>query len=197
MAGTLAVDVRSYLYSLEGGLKIADAFIPTPFAASALGVEQTTVRAYMRNAQLEPFMITSEWEEAWTGVSARSLLKELKRRDQVVTDLIEPIMLDLKQLGGELIEYGKLMPKHGLSASNPHHRNLIGVVLGEVSKRSYADHKVLLSVQVVRKQDHMPSEPFFDLAVDLGAMREGVDHDEFTKSHLKKVRALAARGAFD
>jgi hypothetical protein len=198
MAGAaVGIDVRDYLLGLGGALKSADVFIPIPFAASALGIEQTTIRAYVRSGQLKPFLLTSEWDEKWTGVSGRSLLKELQARDQQVADLVDPIIYDLKELGGERIEYGKLMPKFGLSANNPHHRNLIGQVLGEVSKRSYDEHKVMLSVQVVRKHDQLPSEPFFDLAVGLGAMREDTDHEEFVKRHLRKIRELAEAGYFE
>ena len=192
MAG---VDVRNYLLGLSAALRATDVFIPIPFAASALGIEQTTVRAYVRSGQLKPFLLTSEWDEKWAGISARSLLKELQARDKQVTDLIEPIATELKKLGGERIEYGKLMPKFGLSANNPHHRNLIGIVLGKVSERSYVEHKkVLLSVQVVRKNNHLPSEPFFQLAVGLRVMREGADQEDFVKQHLKKIRDMAAAG---
>jgi hypothetical protein len=188
--------VRDYLLGLESALKSVDVFVPIPFAASALGIEQTTIRAYVRTGQLKAFLLTSEWNEKWTGVSARSLLKELNGRDQQVADLVDPIMYELTELGGERIEYGKLMPKFGLSASNPHHRNLIGQVLGKVSERSYDKHKVMLSVQVVRKHDQLPSEPFFDLAIQLGAMRDETDHEDFVKRQIRKIRDLAEAGAF-
>lgn len=195
-ASAKPIDVRTYLISLEHGLSSADVFIPIPFAASILGVEQTTVRAYVRSGQLDPLLLTSEYDEKWSGVSARSLLGEVRAREKVVNDLVEPVMADLKALGGELIEYGVLMPKHGLSANNPHHRGLIAMVLGEISTRSWNEHDVLLSAQVVRKDTKLPSEPFFDLAIHLGAMEEDEEWGVFMKRHIKKIRGLAAKGRF-
>ena len=62
---TDAVDVRDYLLGLKDALKSKDVFVPIPFAASALGIEQTTVRAYVRSGQLQPFVLTSKWDETW------------------------------------------------------------------------------------------------------------------------------------
>lgn len=194
MAFVGSIDVMDYLGGLKKALPLADVFIPVPFAATALGVEQTTVRAYIRSGQLEALNVMSEYDEKWPGVSARSLLKEMATREKVIDDLVAPATQLLMELAGQLVEYGVFMTKLGLSAANPHHRSLIARVLGRVSEQSKDEYGILLSAQVVRKNNHLPSDPFFDLAVHLKAMRPESDKSAFLLRQLKKIKELAAAG---
>lgn len=67
------------------------------------------------------------------------------------------------------------MPELDMEVQNPSHRNSIGWVLGAVSCQTYEethvdgddDTGVMLSALVVRKQSQLPSEPFFQLLVEL------------------------------
>lgn len=189
------IEVKDYLYGLKGALAEADVAVPYPVAAAALGVEQTTVRAYVRSGQLDPFVLTSaESDERWPCVSARSLLQDVEQRDRQINDLVEPVLAALVKLKGDTIEYAKLMPQFGLSAQNPHHRLLIAKVLGEVSYRTHKSHGVLLTAVVVRKGEGIPSEPFFWLAEELNYLKPGGDLQSFWNRHIAKIRTLFARG---
>lgn len=196
MTDQSGLGVKEYLYGLRGALELADIAVPYPVAGAALGVEATTVRAYVRSGQLEPLNLHSaDPKGRWPGVSARSVLEEVERRDAQVNDLVGPVLKALLKLKGEAIEYAKLMPQFGLSAQNPHHRLLIAKVLGEVSKRTHETHKVLLTAAVVRKDTGQPSEPFFWLAMELGYLDEDGDYAAFWKRHMTKIRKLFGSGA--
>lgn len=192
--GIRELHIRAYLDGLKAGLGGTDAFIPVPMAANVLGVEPTTVRAYLRSGLLAAMKIDAEDDE-WSGVSARSLIREVDARRLKIMALVDPMMRDLVQLGGQRVDYSTFMSRHGLSSRNPNHRLLTAQALGEVSTASW-DHEVLLTAQVVRRDNQLPSQPFFDLAVDLGAMAEDDDQEVFIRRHLRKIRRVVSTGAF-
>jgi hypothetical protein len=66
----------------------------------------------------------------------------------------------------------------------------MGAVLRQVCRESYREHGVMLGVLVGNKKRKFPSDGFFELARELGAMRPNELPQEFYKAELQKVFAI-------
>lgn len=88
---------------------------------------------------------------------------------------------------GHPITYGDLAQQFGLDMGNPHERNALAYVLGEISNYEYGCGRPLLSVLVIHSgDDGMPGGGFFDLAQGYGRF-DGKDRQAFYWSEARRA----------
>lgn len=90
-----------------------------------------------------------------------------------LVEKIRPVLIEVAKSGG-LISYPDAMAHLRLWQDIPADSSLFEEIIAEVSRRSYQQSQVLLSVVVSKRtRDAVPSESFFDLAKKLGC--DGLD----------------------
>ncbi len=178
-------DLDAYLVASSGDEDLA--FLPVPIVAEYLGISSPAVTARLKSGSLEEVRIGKQ-----RFVSRRSLVA-LREADQDMIERTEAFLVDLARRGETRVFYDPVMSNVGLRWQVPAHRDKIGWVLGQVSERSYAKDKVLLSVLVHKKTpgDTLPSGGFFDMAGQPDLDTEG-KHDLVARE-TRKVRKKFGR----
>lgn len=161
--------------------------VPASYAAHVLGKSLPSIEAFVEKGFLEAVIIEDN-DKTWKGVTMSSLLQYPEKATQGFPSA-ENIYCELKKLAkrGDRIFYSELMDMFGLNYKNPHHRKKIGLLLCEVSEKSYVENKSMLSVVVVNKSTNVPSGTFFELAKKLKAITTYEDENEFFERQLRLV----------
>ncbi|WP_143105841.1 hypothetical protein [Brevundimonas viscosa] len=160
--------------------------VPISIAADALGYEQTTVRAHVRQGKLAEIVVACG-DHKVKGVTLASIREALEARSARIDDLKEPLRDIIWHNGPHSIEYKKVMEGVGLSSSNPHDRRLIGAALDGLSKESFEREGFLISALVVLKSSGRPSEGFYKLARSLG-LGGGKDDEAIWQAQMRLIR---------
>lgn len=186
----ISFEAKDYVYSFAQEIgRRARGFVPVPIAAAAMGVQPTTVRAYVRSGVLSEVTITSG-DEVWRGITLGSLYGELQRRQEKIDEIVDEIRPFLLERGPQLIEYGELMELVGLSWRKPNDRDLIGKALGELSKQTLEnpDMKFLISANVVSKNTQRPNSSLYYYGGILGAVEDDESEEEFWQRQMTKIK---------
>lgn len=130
------------------------------------------------------YNVSAEWLLCGTGKMFKimiSLTEEEKRTRQVLIDYASR---------REGIKYADLIEKAqlNLNMKNPHHRGLLGNILGKISEYEFGHGRPLLSSVAVLQDLKKHSDGFFKLAQDLGLgnweslKKDGFDNTEMTRT---------------
>ncbi len=93
---------------------------------------------------------------------------------------------------GDLVSYEEVGGWVELDMHNAAHRNELSEILGTVSEREYKEKRPCLSVIVVLKNTHMPSDGFITWMTKLGiysGSRDPKEQLKFTYGEMTKVWA--------
>ena len=170
--------------------------VPVSVAAAALGYEQTTIRAHIRQGKLREVAIDCDGLVV-KGVAIGSIQDVLKAREDAVASLAEELHQYLWHRGAQPIEYGELMPLVSMSSNNPHHRDMIGRALGYMSKESQLSHGFMISALVVLKATGRPNDSFFHYAEIIGAKPAKKSNERFWKEDMARIKSWAGRQEWD
>ncbi|AVZ39271.1 MULTISPECIES: hypothetical protein [unclassified Dietzia] len=122
-----------------------------------------------------------DWEELVDR--AEEILAEVARRPARGREKDFTFYSELNEALGDPFELGNWRGQNGMS-----------VLLAEVSRRSYADRKVMLSAVVLSKSGGMPGAGFFKLARDLRRMSSGEEDIKFFLEEVDRVRDAYREG---
>lgn len=161
--------------------------VPISIASTVLEIEQTTVRAHIRQGKLREVVVDCDGSLV-KGVALGSLHDVLAEREDAVQELTERLEPIIWHRGCNTIEYGELMPFVDMSTQNPHHRDMIGRALGKMSLKSYRDHGFMISALVVLKSSQRPNEIFFRFAEDIGAKKKSMGDERFWQKELDRIK---------
>ena len=170
--------------------------VPVSVAAAALGYEQTTIRAHIRQGKLREVAIDCDGLIV-KGVAIGSIQDVLKTREEAVASLAEELHPYLWHRGAQTIEYGELMSMVGMSSNNPHHRDMIGRALGHMSAESQLSHKFMISALVVLKATGRPNDSFFHYAEIIGAKPGKKSNERFWREDIARIKAWAGPQEWD
>lgn len=151
-------DVRTYLSALTADPALA--VIGTGMAAKALNLKRGAIEQRIARGSLEAVRIGSS-----VHVIAKSVATVLDRYEKLVSTIDAKLRGLAKKRG--TITYKPLMQSIGLDHRLSNERKRIGEVLGEVSRRSFKEKKVMLSVLVIDKVRGLPSTGFYSLYEEL------------------------------
>jgi len=167
-----------YIRALASDSRLS--IVPVQLAADAWGVSRAAIDAMLRDGRLEEIRV-----DKTRYVSAESLIKLLNEWDKQIAKLRKQIELYASKR--EVVFYAPLMETVGLRSTVPADRKLIGELLGEISEKTYADDKILLSAIVHRQSTGTtsPGPGFFGLANALGMNVE--DESRFLAKQMDKV----------
>lgn len=157
------------------------AALPIPLVAEYLDVSSPAVNAMLKDGRLDGVRV---------GKSTLVLLNSLQARETKRAGEENSIYKYLKKcarIGNRAVFYEPVMAQVGMTPKIPAHRSRIGWILGQISRKTYAEDGVLLSVLVHQKKagTTRPGTGFFDLAMDLGF--KYMDQDAFVKAQTDKV----------
>lgn len=172
-----------------GGIKtkaLSNILVPISIAASALGIEQTTVRAHIRQGKLNEIIVDCGGLLV-KGVSLGSIQETLAERETKVQNLADELEPLIWHRQGQTIEYGELMGMVGMSSNNPHHRDLIGRALGRLSEQSFSSYGFMISALVVLKSSQRPNEIFYELAHQIGAKKRSMSNERFWSEDMARI----------
>jgi hypothetical protein len=156
--------------------------VPIPLVADHLQVTPAAIVAMLKTDRLDGVKI---------GNSTMVKLASLQRRHDERSKEVEIVFEYLKQRaknGTRVIFYEPVMAAVNMTPRVPAHRTRIGQILGEVSKRTYKEKGVLLSILVHQKTAGVtrPGKGFFKLAHD-DIELSWDDEDEFVREQTDKV----------
>ncbi|ABL70355.1 hypothetical protein [Paracoccus denitrificans] len=174
--------VEAYVraYSKDRSLAV----MPVPMAADLFGITGAGIVSRVRNGVLGEIRISGT-----RYVTMGSVLDAISKTDREV-EIVKAYLEQQARHGVVSVEYAPVMELLGLSSKLSADRTKIGWILGEVSRRSYREKGVLLSVVVHRKNTSMPSENgFFGLVNAL--IEDWEDHyndrESFVEAETKRV----------
>ena len=81
--------------------------------------------------------------------------------------------------------YSDIAPLADLDMDNPHDRQVIGQLLGEISSFEHEHGRPLLSAIVVSMQEYSPGKGFFGLARELGLFNHNNEDDYWVEERDK------------
>lgn len=160
------------------------AAVPVPLVADHLSVSSAAVAAMLKDGRLEGVRIGSNVLVTLASLQAR----ETKRagEESVTQRYLEKCAKERVRV----IFYEPVMAQVGMTPRVPAHRTRIGNILGEISRKSYAQDGVLLSVLVHQKTAGVthPGKGFFKLAREELNLPY-IDADAFVEEQTDKVLA--------
>lgn len=160
------------------------AVMPVPLAAELFGITNAGIVTRVRNGVLEEIRVSGT-----RYVTMASVLDAVSKSDREI-EIVKAYLEQQARSGVTSVEYAPVMGLLGLSSKLSADRTKIGWILGAVSRRSYQERGVLLSVIVHRKDTGMPSENgFFGLVNNLIEDWEDryEDRDSFVEAETKRV----------
>lgn len=175
-------DVEAYVRAFSKDRSLA--VISVPMASELFGITSTGIVSRVRSGALEEIKISGT-----RYIMMRSVMDAMSKMDRQV-EVVKAYLEQQARNGVASVEYAPVMDLLGLSPKLSADRTKIGWILGAVSRQSYEDKKVLLSVIVHRKNTGMPSENgFFGLVDDL--IEDWEDHyddqEHFVADATKRV----------
>jgi hypothetical protein len=184
--------VNDYL-RLAAGAPAVYAAVPIPIAAQHLGRTENTVRTMLRDGRLSGVEIPDAAGKKVTLVTIASLLAYTDKQERTMTRSIETVRTILLQ-DPRLHTYREIMEPIGLDHHRSSDRDMISRVLAGVSRQSYDDDWLMLSVLVVAKDTNRPSPGFFALARELTLQRDDESDEQFFRRHCAEVLAHYGKG---
>ncbi|TNC95155.1 MAG: hypothetical protein FD119_2576 [Stygiobacter sp.] len=172
--------------TIEEFLEAAHSIVPFSMAATYLNLSIHSIQPMVSRGELAMVRVEEDGE-VWKGITIGSLLGAKKKRE-VSPDEIAKVDVILREQGGELINYGDLMDRIGLSYRNPHHRSRIGAILGAVSRLSYGKEGYMLSVLAVQKGTQRPNAAFYDLAREILDEADDMEDEDIFRQQRKLLR---------
>lgn len=160
------------------------AVMPVPMAAELFGITSAGIVARVRSEALRDIRVAGT-----RYITMESVLDSVSKTDRDV-DIVKAYLEQQARSGVKSIDYTPVMDLLGLSSKLSADRTKIGWVLGAVSRRSYDEKGVLLSVLVHLKNTSMPSENgFFGLVDNLIEDWEDSydDRESFVREETKRV----------
>lgn len=170
--------VQSYLAALDEDYSLA--VISKAMAAKNLGVGAPTIDRMLEDERLTGIMV-----EGTTCVRASKLI-DMAEEDKKRMEKVQGLLVKLARKGKHAF-YSHVMDPIQLSTKSPPDRKTIARILGAISKKTYEDHGILLTVLIHKKTAGKtgPSEGFFSLADFLGI--EYGDRDDFVRKQTHLV----------
>lgn len=115
------------------------------------------------------------------------------RSSEEVTEsmLHRPVYEELKRVARrqEITTYSAIAPLAGLDMDSPADRDEIRKILGKISTYEHQHGRPMLTAIVVHKHDNIPGPGFFELARQLGRLRDGDDELVFFCHEVARVHA--------
>lgn len=114
----------------------------------------------------------------------------------VTEDMLHPSIYEtLKRVAREqrTTTYSEIQHLAGLDMESPADRNTMREILGKISTFEHQNKRPMLTAVVIRKEDNIPGDGFFELARHLGVMRRGEDPLAFFAAELTRVLQAAQR----
>lgn len=179
-------NAKTYSKALADNSSLA--IIPFSMAAELLEVEVSTVQGYVRRGTLSEISVGPK--RRWVGVLASEIRQKRRVRAKLLRDLIkiaEPILVQAAKDQKTLEYNADLMIALDLKHSHAQDRDMLGKVLGELSKSSNKSDNCMISVVAVRKKDAKPNKAFFALARSLNVLAATGDENQFFKEHKETV----------
>lgn len=137
------------------------ACVPFQVAADALGIGRSAVDARVRGGKLETIKIGRV-----RYITLASVKRQIDDWQNEVTKV--KILLETEaHKGTRTLNYNPVMGIVGRKTTTPNDRTVIGRILGEISRKSFADNGFLLTAMVVQSGSGQPSGAFYDLAEEL------------------------------
>lgn len=162
--------------------------IPNKIAAELLGDTAASISKRLGNGGIEFVEIGGR-----RYVSADAIANQLAS-ENALSSMIRIELEDIAKKGGKIF-YSELMEKFGMRWQSPPDRTKIGQILGNISKATYAERGVFLSVLVHRKNGK-PTNPgpgYFALLDELERTLTGFHYDakdsNLIPKHMKEVWA--------
>jgi hypothetical protein len=152
-------DVVTYIDALAKDPTLA--IVSKKMAGVALGITRPAIAARIKNGSLATIEIGgAKHPRASALISARA--QELSEIT-IIREFLEGIAARR-----EVVTYEPVMGLLGMKTDNPHHRTKIGILLGELSRATYYENGILLSVLVHLKKPTGRSRPSsaFDKLID-------------------------------
>lgn len=182
-------DAESYARAFAKDRSLA--VIPVPMASELFSITSAGIVSRVRNGALGEIKISGT-----RYITMGSVLESLAKADREV-DVVKAYLEQQARSGVASVEYTPVMDLLGLSSKLSADRTKIGWILGAVSRQSYREKKVLLSVIVHRKNTGMPSENGFFSLVD--ELIEGwgdcyADRESFVADQTKRVLKAYRKG---
>jgi hypothetical protein len=173
-------NTSDYLLALEHDPTLA--IISMQMVADVRNVSRAAVDRMLKLGQLQEIRVGTT-----RCVRASDVIVLQRAKDQQIDTIRRYLEKCAKRR--ETTTYQPVMSEIGLSASIPSDRRISGVILGEISIKSWNDHKVLLSVLVHRKTlgRTRPGPGFFRLDEVIDDLPSWDDDDEFVDSATKRV----------
>lgn len=160
------------------------AVMPVPMAADLFGITSAGIVSRVRNGVLREIKVSGT-----RYVTMESVVDAVSKTDREA-EIVKAYLEQQARSGMTSVEYTPVMDLLGLSPKIGADRTRIGWILGAVSRRSYGERGILLSVIVHRKNTGMPSENgFFGLVDNLVEdWKDRYDNREsFVKAETKRV----------
>jgi hypothetical protein len=175
----------AYLDALRGDTSLA--VISMQMAADVRGVTRAAIDRMVQLGQLDEIKVGTT-----RCVRAKSLLDF----QDAYEDRITIVRRYLEECAQErhITTYQPVMLLIGYTHTNPAHRKAIGAILGDVSRQTWREHKIVLSV-IVHLKTSGPSRPsvgFMELAVELG-LPKIEDEDALIAREMERVWEFYAR----
>lgn len=186
------MDAEAYLSKVvEKPAKYAA--VPISIAADILGLTRAAVLEKARSGSLASVRITVG-DKSRRLVLAKALATVVHSEKEARKSLLPQIRAILGESAREhcTIRYADLMSKVGLTYRNPSHRKKIGELLGRVSETSLERDGFLLSALAVRKTTNRPNDAFFQLAQNVGLLKEE-DQEKFWQQQAARIYRHYAR----
>jgi hypothetical protein len=181
------------------------AMIPIGVVQKILDLSRSAVIDRIKARELVGVRVEVD-DSIYRGVTFASLLAYERAHpkppsDEVLIAKIEKIIADKFRTTGSskpedfTLTYGAVMRPLGMSWRNPRDRQMIGRLLGVMSKESATDRKrgFMVSAVVVRKVTGEPGPGFYDLARELDLLDDDDDKEVFWKEQLKAARNFYQR----
>lgn len=177
----------AYLEALQSNPKLA--IVPLQMVADLRGITRAAVDGMLRSGRLQEIKIENS-----RYVSAESII-ELQFREE---DRVNKVENFLKELAAsrKTVTYEPIMASVGLSSKIPSHRTAIGKILGDITRRSWEQDGILLTVLVHHKMASYtrPGRGFFNLAAELG-VPPWKDEEEMVARETQRVWDFYAKAA--
>lgn len=171
---------------------------------SAVGWLESDIEAWLLSRAnlgqtLTPPVVPATTVEESVSLNELKVEKDNLKVDQdLFATRVETVrkFLEKRAKGATLVRYSELMEQTMLSKDSPGDWKILDAILSDISRKSYAENKVLLAAHVRNKNDpdDVPRESFFGLANELGLQCD--NKDGFMEKELRELFGLYSNPKF-